>query len=187
MDVYRVHVSLRRIEPKIWRRIELSGKTTLKQFHRILQIAMGWEDSHLHEFIIDGRRYGTMDPAYDEHGEVISEARVPLANVLTNSGAEILYVYDFGDYWQHDILLETISSPVPGFKYPRILDGARNCPPEDCGGDGGYADLLEILLDPKHEGFEHMRAWAGTRFNAEVFLVDATNEQLQSIRSLSSK
>src|ERR1035438_4670542 len=91
MDVYRVHVSLRRVEPRIWRRIELAGSTTLKQFYRILQIAMGWEDYHLHEFIIDGRRYGTSDPAYDEPGEVINETRVRLATVLTDPGAEILY------------------------------------------------------------------------------------------------
>ncbi len=118
MDIYRVHVSLRRIEPFIWRRIELSSQTTLKQLHRILQIAMGWENYHLHEYIVDGRRYGTPDPAYDSPGEIIRETVVRLATVLPQPGAEILYVYDFGDYWQHDLRLEAVFLAESGIKYP---------------------------------------------------------------------
>ena len=124
MDIYRVHVSLRRIEPSIWRRIELSSQTTLKQLHRILQIAMGWGNYHLHEYIVDGRRYGTPDPAYDGPGEIIRETGVRIATVLPEPGAEILYVYDFGDYWQHDVRLEAVFPPESDIKYPRILDGA---------------------------------------------------------------
>lgn len=187
MDIYRVHVSLQRIEPSIWRRIELSSQTTLKQLHRILQITMGWENYHLHEYIVDGRRYGTPDPAYDGTGEIIRETGVSLATVLPQPGAEILYVYDFGDYWQHDLQLEAVFLAESGIKYPRVLDGARSCPPEDCGGARGYADLLEILLDPTHEEFEHMREWAGPRFNAEGFSVNASNERLQKNRSLAVK
>jgi hypothetical protein len=187
MDIYRVHVSLREIGPAIWRRIELSSQTTLKQLHRILQIAMGWEDSHLHEYIVNGQHYGTADPAYDGPGEILREAGVRLATVLPEPGVEILYVYDFGDHWQHDVRLEAAFPAESGMKYPRVLDGARSCPPEDCGGAGGYADLLEILLDPTHEEFEHMREWAGPRFNAEVFSVDASNERLQKNRSLAVK
>jgi hypothetical protein len=187
MDIYRVHVSLREIEPAIWRRIELSSQTTLKQLHRILQIAMGWENCHLHEYIVDGRRYGTADPAYDGPGEIIRETGVRLATVLPEPGAEILYVYDFGDYWQHNVRLEAVFPAHSGIKYPRVLDGSRSCPPEDSGGPGGYADLLEILLDPTHLEFGHMREWAGLRFNAELFSVDAANERLLKDRSLAEK
>jgi hypothetical protein len=98
-----------------------------------------------------------------------------------------LYVYDFGGYWQHDVRLEAAFPSESGVKYPRVLDGARSCPPEDCGGAGGYADLLEILLDPTHEEFDHMREWAGPRFNAEVLSVDASNERLQKNQSLAVK
>jgi len=185
--IYRIHVSLREIQPLIWRRIELSSTTTLKQLHRILQIAMGWQDYHLHEYIVDGRRYGTPDPTYDGPGEVTRESGVRLATVLPREGAEILYVYDFGDYWQHDVRLETIFPADPAIRYPRIVDGVRSCPPEDCGGTGGYADLLEILLDPDHEEFEHMREWVGPRFNAEVFSLDAANGELRRRRSLATK
>jgi len=187
MDIYRVHVSLREIEPAIWRRIELSSQTTLKQLHRILQIAMGWENCHLHEYIIDGQHYGTVDPAYDGPGEIIRETGVRLATVLPEPGAEILYVYDLGDYWQHDVRLEAVFPAEPGIKYPRILDGSRSCPPENSGVPGGYADLLEILLDPTHEEFGNMREWAGLQFNAEIFSVDASNERLLKNRSLAVK
>ena len=120
MDIYRVHVSLREIDPAIWRRIELSSQTTLKQLHRILQIAMGWENCHLHEYIIDGQRYGTVDPAYDGPGEIIRETGVRLATVLPEPGAEILYVYDFGDYWQHGVRLEAVFPAESGIKYPEF-------------------------------------------------------------------
>jgi hypothetical protein len=187
MTIYRLHVSLREIEPAIWRRIELSSQTTLKQFHRILQIAMGWENYHLHEYIVDGRRYGTSDPTYDEPGEVVREAGARLASVLPQLGSEILYIYDFGDHWQHDVRLEAILPCDPDIQYPRVLDGKRSCPPEDCGGTSGYDDLLEILLDPAHEEFEHMRGWAGPRFNAEVYSIDAANQRLRNSRALSVK
>lgn len=170
-----------------WRHIELSSETTLKQFHHILQIAMGWEDCHLHEYIVDGRRYGRPDSSYDEPGKVVRESGVRLAAVLPHENAEIPYVYDFGDYWKHDIRLEAVFPPEPGIRYPRVVDGARSCPPEDCGGSGGDADLLEILLDPTHEEFEHMREWAGPRFNAEVFSLEAANAGLQRRRSLAAK
>lgn len=186
MDIYRVHVSIREINPAIWRRIELSSQTTLKQFHRVLQIVMGWKNQHLHEYIIEGQRYGTPDPAYDDPGQVLRETGVCLVTVLPKPGVEILYLYDFGDFWQHDIRLEAVLPPESGVSYPRLLDGARSCPPEDCGGKSGYADLLEILLDPTHEEFEQMREWAGPRFNAEVFSAAAVNQLLQKRRSLSA-
>ena len=187
MVIFQVHVPLREIEPPIWRLIELSSQTTLKQFHRILQIAMGWENCHLHEFIVGDLRYGTPDPTYGEPGEVIAEGRVCLSDVLPVAEAQIVYIYDFGDYWQHLIRLEAILSEEPGFEYPRVLNGARSCPPEDCGGTGGYSDLLEVLTDPTREEFEHVRQWAGLRFNAEVFSSQEANARLRRNRSLSAK
>jgi hypothetical protein len=152
MDIYRVHVSLREIEPAIWRRIELSSQTTLKQLHRILQIAMGWENCHLHEYIVDGRRYGTADPAYDGPGEIIRETGVRLATVLPGPGAEILYVYDFGDYWQHDVRLEAVFPAESRIKYPRVLDGSRSCPPETA------ADRAAMLICLKSSWTQRMRS-----------------------------
>ena len=110
MVIFRVHVSLLNIEPPIWRCIELTSQTTLKQFHRILQIAMGWTNSHLHEFIVGSQRYGTPDLHYDGPSEVIAEGKVHLSKVLPVLEARILYVYDFGDYWQHSVHLEAVLS-----------------------------------------------------------------------------
>jgi hypothetical protein len=187
MIIYRIHISLLDIRPLIWRRVELSSQTTLKQFHRILQIVMGWENYHLHEFLVGTKHYGIPDPDYDDPGDVIVESKIVLSEVLPLAGAEISYVYDFGDNWRHLIELEEIVPAQPEGEYPRVIDGARSCPPEDSGGITGYANLLEILIDPTHEEYEDMRRWAGETFNAEVFSVKEINRRLRRNRSLSSR
>lgn len=187
MAIYRIHVSLLDIEPVIWRSLELSSQTTLRQFHRILQIVMGWENYHMHEFLAGKQRYGVPDSTSDEPGEVIVEARVHLSDVLTTPGAQIQYIYDFGDYWQHAVCLEEILTAEQDAAYPRVIGGARSCPPEDCGGTGGYADLLDILMDPTHEDFQHMRDWVGAKFLAEAFSLRDINLRLRRNRSLAAK
>ena len=177
--IYRVHVALREIDPPIWRLIEVSSHATLKQFHCTLQIAMGWKNAHLHEYIVSGLRYGTPDPHYNEPDEVLPETGIRLKRVLSTSGTKLLYLYDFGDSWEHDITLVASFPPERGVTYPRLLDGDRSCPPEDAGGVRGYARLLEILVDPEHRDFEHMRTWVGPHFIAEVFSVVAVNRLLQ--------
>lgn len=182
MDIYRMHVTLRDIEPPIWRKVELPARTTLKQFHRILQISMGWGNYHLHEFRASGKRYREPDPDDDPLSEITPENGVRLSSICTESNKEIVYLYDFGDYWEHCVRLEAVIPSEPGMRYPRVIGGARSCPPEDSGGKGGYGRLLEILMDPKHDDFDFMREWAGTSFNAEVFSVDEVNERLRKIR-----
>lgn len=184
MEIYRLHVSIRGIDPSIWRRIELSSRTTLKQFHRILQIAMGWEDRHLHEFVAQGKRYRDPDPYDDEQSVAFRENGVRLCKLLPTVGGEVLYIYDLGDYWQHVVRLESISAPNAGAQYPRVADGKRSCPPEDCGGPGSYTELLEILLDPERDEFARRLQWVGTRFDAEEFSAEAVNERLWRNRLL---
>ena len=187
MIIYRIRVSLLDIRPVIWRRFELSSQTTLKQFHRILQIVMGWGNYHLHEFRVGTKRYGVPDPDYDDPGDVIVESKILLSEILPSADAEISYVYDFGDNWRHLIELEEIVPAQPEGEYPRVLDGARSSPPEDSGGITGYANLLKILIDPTHEEYEDMRGWAGEKFNAEVFSLKEINRRLRRNRSLSSR
>lgn len=179
MNIYRVRVTLRQTQPPIWRRIELSGQTTLDEFHRILQLAMGWYNCHLHMFEVDGEQYGASDPDYDDFGEVIPEEDVRLAEVLPAPGAKLLYTYDFGDDWRHQVRLEAVFPPEPGMHYPRISAGKRKCPPEDCGGAGNYDYMLVILQDPAHEQFQNVRDQLGPHFNAQEFSVDAANQRLQ--------
>lgn len=138
----------------------------------------------MHEFEQTGQRYGIPSSEYDEPDEVIPEGRVRLEDVLSASQPCLLYTYDFGDNWHHSIQLESVHSPEQGVEYPRVVEGRRSCPPEGCGSTLGYANLLEILLDPEHEEFEQMREWAGESFNAEVFSVDAVNKRLSRNRSL---
>ncbi len=175
MTLYRLYVFLLDIAPPIWRRIELSSETSLAQLHKVLQAAMGWEDYHLHEFGIGGRRYGVPDDDDEMPGDVVKENTVKLSKVLPRKGDCLLYTYDFGDDWVHSVLLEDIGLIEQDTKCPRVLDGARACPPEDSGGPFGYADLLEILVKPRHKEHRQMREWAGKSFDPEKFSARAAN------------
>jgi len=143
--IYQVKITLKYVRPPIWRRVQVRGDITLAKLHEIIQIAMGWFDSHLHQFRMGKVYYGT--PDIDEFSELNlkDDSKAQLGRVLTKLKQKLIYEYDFGDGWEHEILLEKILPPEPGVRYPRCIGGARACPPEDCGGPGGYAELLEAL------------------------------------------
>src|ERR1035437_9142801 len=174
--VYQFKVTLRNIHPPIWRRIQLWEDATLAQLHRTLQVIMGWENYHLHEFRIGRKTYSVPDPD-DEH-KIIDVKRARIHDVIQQVGTEFEYFYDLGDYLQHDLQLEAILQPAPNTLYPRCIAGERNCPPEDVGGPGGYEDYLEAMADPEHEEHEDMIAWRGP-FDPKVFSLAAINQQLQ--------
>jgi hypothetical protein len=154
-SVYQLKVTLREIDPPIWRRIEVWDDTTLTQLHRILQIVMGWEDYHLHEFHIGGRAYGVPDPDGSSPDRTVSDERHQrLGQLVSRVGTAFDYVYDFGDDWRHELLLEAIVPPEPDRQYPRCLAGERNGPPEDAGGPFGYARYLQALADHRHKEHE---------------------------------
>lgn len=136
-------VTLRGISPPIWRQILVWKDFTLSQLHRVLQVVMGWENYHLYEFRIGGRMY--RDPHPDNEREILDATRTRIRKLLSGIGAEFEYVYDFGDYWQHDLLLEAILPPPQNTSYPRCIGGERNCPPQDAGGPRGYEDYLEAM------------------------------------------
>lgn len=187
MTIYRLYIFLLDIAPPIWRRIELSSETSLAQLHKVLQAAMGWQDYHLHEFEIGGQRYGVPDTDYDLPGEVVKDSAIKLSSALSRKGASLLYSYDFGDNWAHSVVLEDIVPIEPDTKYPRVLDGARACPPEDSGGPYGYADLVEILAKPRHKEYRQMREWAGMNFDPEKFSAKAANLMLKQALPKSPK
>jgi hypothetical protein len=140
--------------PPVWRRILVPGNTTLLKLHDILQIVMGWEDSHLHMFTIEGSIYG--DPANDEYGDLgtIDEAKVKSHQVIYREGQRLSYEYDFGDSWNHTLLVEKFLPPQEGVRYPMCLKGERACPPEDVGGVWGYENFLEAIRNPLQAEFE---------------------------------
>ncbi len=177
--LYQIKVTLRDIHPPVWRRIQVWDDATLAQLHQILQIALGWEDCHLHEFVIGRRVYSVPDPEDDLYERrVIDESRVQLREVVPRVGTPFEYLYDFGDSARHDLLLEALVLPDPGALYPRCLAGERKAPPEDVGGSSGYADYLEAMADPQHEEHENMLQWRGP-FDPELFSLAAINQQLQ--------
>ncbi len=174
--VYQFKVTLRNVHPPIWRRIQVWEDVTLAQLHRVLQIVMGWEDCHLHEFRISGNIYAL--PDLDDERKIIDVKRTRIHDVIQQVGTEFEYVYDLGDYWEHVLLLEAILQPAPDTPYPRCIAGERNCPPEDVGGSDGYEDYLEAMADPEHEEHEDMIAWRGS-FDPEAFSVEKINRQLE--------
>ena len=174
--IYQLKVTLAGPRPPIWRRLLVSSSVTLRELHDIVQVAMGWMDSHLHQFEAKGQLYGKPSPELDL--PMRDEARTRLDQVLTHPKDFLLYEYDFGDSWTHQIMLEKVLPSSHELKTPQCLAGARACPPEDCGGVFGYAELLRALKDPSHPEHEDMLEWIGGDYDSAFFDLDAVNKQL---------
>ncbi len=180
-DVYELKVTLEEIEPPVWRQLEVPGDITLAKLHSVMQLAMGWFDYHLHEFRIGEGTYGEPDPEFDDDREVKDDRRVRLSRAVDGVGVEFVYLYDFGDGWTHRVAVEHIGPPEPRIRYPRVLAGARACPPEDVGGPYGYVDFLEAVADPKHPEHDGMLEWVGGEFDPEAFDVEAKNREFDVV------
>jgi len=169
-------VTLRGIRPPVWRRLVIPGTMTLGDLHQAIQAAMGWDDDHLHVFDIAGRSYS--DPSAVD--DVADEERATLNGVLKSGVTRFSYTYDFGDNWQHMIVIESQSPPPPvdGRRYPACVAGKRNCPPEDCGGSWGYQDLLAVVANPAHPTYREWIAMIGEGFDPEDFSVDAADARV---------
>jgi hypothetical protein len=177
--LYQLKITLRDIHPPIWRRIQVWEDTTLAQLHTILQIVMGWEDYHLHEFVIGRCLYSVPDPDDDmNERKVVDESHVPLGEVVPRVGTKFAYLYDFGDSWEHDLILEAILLPETTAQYPTCIGGERRTPPEDVGGITGYEEYLAVLADPEHEEHGNMLQWRG-QFDPESFAPDQVNQGLR--------
>jgi hypothetical protein len=178
--VYQIKITLENVQPSIWRRVQVLSDCTLAQLHRVIRAVMAWEDYHLHQFTIKRRVYSVPDPEdADYEQKVIDERRVRLSKVVSQVGTRFDYHYDFGDNWHHDLLLEAILMPDPSIQYPVCVAGARNSPPEDCGGPFGYAKFLEAIRDPRHKQHELLLEWIGGHFDAELFDLNRANEALR--------
>ena len=180
--VYQLKVTLLEIDPPIWRRIQVPSSILLCCLHDAFQAVFGWTDSHLHQFEKDGKYWG--NPANDEFGdlELIDESKIPVGKVLKAEGEPMIYVYDFGDNWRHEVVLEKILPAATSTTKPVCLAGERRCPPEDCGGPHGYEEFLEVIFQPGHEDFERYREWAGNPVHAEEFDPKAVNDILDRMR-----
>jgi hypothetical protein len=175
-SIYQLKITLKDITPPIWRRVQVASNTPLGKLHEIVQQAMGWTNSHLHAFLIAGDRYGPPDS--DGESKDIDYRKIKLEDIAAE-GSRFSYEYDFGDDWGHELVVEKVLAPEPGVKYPICLAGKRACPPEDCGGPWGYAQLLEILADPKHEEHEERKEWLGDDFMPERFDLSLVDKQVR--------
>lgn len=194
--VHELKVILLGTDPPVWRRLLVPSDATLERLHRILQVAMGWEGYHMHEFVAGGKKptsYGVpsgrqplaidaMWASVFGRPEVVDERTVKVRDVLPRPGSKLRYEYDFGDSWVHEVRVERILPADDARTVPLCTDGARACPPEDCGGEPGYAELLEALSDPKHERHKELLEWVGGAFDPEAFDVEAVSRALRRLR-----
>jgi hypothetical protein len=175
-------ITLLGIEPPIWRRFVAPSFMRLSDLHKLVQEIMGWEDCHLYEFTIAGNSFSssrstlTVDSAFKE-GDSYRAENYQLSQLI-KSGTVFQYKYDFGDGWEHEIVVENFFDGHGQRDCMYCLDGERACPPEDCGGVPGYETLLEILADPNHPEYEEQLDWVGDDFDSEYFNPREVNENL---------
>jgi hypothetical protein len=189
VPIYRLKITLKGSQPKIWRRFLVRADMKLPQFHKLLQAVMGWTDSHLHQFVLKSGQdrvfIGVPDPDFDPgwSTEVLNEKRFRVADLFSTNHRKIFYEYDFGDGWEHEILLEKVLTLDPKFKRSMCLAGKNACPPEDCGGIWNYHKrFLKALNDPKHKDHEMYKEWIGGSWDPSRFDVDEVNEYLKTLK-----
>ncbi len=173
VKAYELKVTLMGIRPAVWRRIAVRNDITLDALHKVLQAVMGWTDSHMHAFQPVGRESHarSRQPAVERN----DERRTRLDELLIKPKDRLVYEYDFGDSWEHEVLLERVGDHPAGARYPWVLGGARACPPEDVGGVSGYAHFLQVMRSPRHPDHAEMMEWHGRRFDPEAFDAQALN------------
>ena len=174
---YQIQIALRGSKPKIWRRILVPSNLLLPDFHKIIQTTMGWTNSHLHQFI-KNRIFYTRRMADDN----VDYSKTKISDLLKKEKDRIIYEYDFGDSWEHEILVEEILPVEKDGHYPICLKGKRACPPEDCGGIWGYSDFLKAIEDINHPEHDDMLEWIGGGFDPEKFDIESINKKLKYIK-----
>jgi len=173
-----LRIEIKYIEPLIWRRIAVRTSMNLMALHTVIQATMGWLDYHLWEFFVDERKYGIPDP---DRPRVKNGATTQLATILASGTTEFDYVYDFGDYWEHRIIVEQTNSAGTDAKYPRFLGGERRCPPEDCGGPPGYFDFIENIARKQSKKAKEALEWYGGPYNPDDIDAEQINITLARI------
>jgi hypothetical protein len=175
--VYQLKITLRDIRPPIWRRVQVKD-CTLAELHEIIQVVMDWDFAHLYSFEVAGVAYGDLGMTGDEL-DMKDDRRAKLSRLVRGEKFKFHYTYDFGDNWEHEIVVEKILSPEGGTAYPVCVDGKRAGPPEDVGGAWGYMEFIAAMGDPKHPQHDELAEWYEDPFDPEAFDVDAVNRRLK--------
>ncbi len=181
-SVYQLHVSLNGIEPMIWRRLQVLGRVSLYRLNLIIQKSMGWTNSHLHLFNINDVLYEVKYANVEEIEGALDEKQFKLYQVIQQENLSFTYLYDYGDDWEHTVLVEKILPQDPEIKYPVCLDGRRACPPEDCGGPSRFPEFVEAVCNPYHEEHQDMIRWVGYKYDPMAFDKAAVNKRLAKMR-----
>ena len=179
MQVYLIKVTLLGTKPPVWRRILVPREITLRKLHRTLHTVMGWTDAHRHQFVLPGTR--NFGPGQGLGGKIGDENRTPLGALLEFPGAKLLYEYDFGDCWRHEVMLERVLVGDELFRQMCVA-GERQCPPEDSGGPQGYAELLKAFAEEAHPEHNSVREWLGDDFAPATFEPNEINRKLRRRR-----
>ena len=178
--IARLKITLDDVEPLVLRRIEVPFDIRLDRLHEVLQAAMGWGNSHLYEICAGGVGWGLTDPDWPDGPLDARKAR--LDRIVEDTGAKTLrYLYDFGDGWEHTVKIERLVDPVPGERYPRLLEASGRCPPEDVGGPHGYAETLEAINDPQHERHGECKEWIPENFDPAIVNVESIADELATL------
>jgi len=178
-DALVLRVVIRDVEPPVWRSIVMPAELSLGALHFVLQAAFGWKDCHLHEVRVGELHFAP--PSDEDELLTIDEDAAPLGAVA-RTRSTLVYVYDFGDSWTHDVTVErVIEGGGDGASPIKCIGGARACPPEDCGGPPGYERLLAALADPADEEHQSMRTWVGRAFDPEKFDAATVNKKLATL------
>jgi hypothetical protein len=177
--VLRLRIMLEEVHPPVWRRLLVPGSVRLDRLHRMFQAVMGWEDRHLHSFQVGGTLFGMQFDDYPD--DELDETSVTVASAVGEQ-RRFAYEYDFGDSWRHEVVVEEVWRLPVGLKFAVCVDGQGACPPEDCGGTPGYAELLDVLGDPEHEDHAHFVSWVGGAFDPDEFDLGLVNARLQRVR-----
>ena len=186
IKIYELKITLSGIKPSICRTIQIEENRTFFELHVAIQIAFGWENSHMHIFEIGDDRIGMSEFDEFEDDHTIEEKTIRLFQTGLNEKDKFEYIYDFGDHWVHEIQVTKILEPKKTF-YPKCIKGAMNRPPEDCGGIYGFEDFKEIMGNRKHPEFKEMKTWYGGMYDEELFLKEQINEDFKNFDAIAEE
>jgi hypothetical protein len=167
-NIARIRISLGEIAPEVWRQVEVPVNLHLKGLHDVIQAVFGWQDYHLFEFRVGEKIYGGPAPGEDYDRKVLHARSMRLATLIAKGVRRFDYFYDFGDDWQHSVVVESVESADPSLRYPRFVEGARRGPPEDVGGPFGYQRFLKIIADKRHPEHHEAITWCGGSYDPDA-------------------
>lgn len=194
-QIIELKIELEGIEAKIWRTFQVESDIKFSQLHKIIQKVMGWEDYHMYDFnvgkinIIDSRGSSLGDFSGFGRSKEIKASKAKLSDFLEKKSQKFSYTYDMGDSWEHKLTVKKIfETEDDDNNYPVVLDGARSCPPEDCGGVWGYQEILELLKNPEHPDYEErITDWLGEDFDPESFNMNEVNKKFKKAKPKAKK